>query len=193
MKSLCVYCGSNPGARPAYTEIARELGQAMASQGIRLVYGGAKVGLMGSIADAVLAAGGEAIGVIPGALVELEVAHQGLTELHVVKSMHERKTLMAELSEGFIAMPGGIGTFEELFEIWTWAHLGLHKHPIGLLNVEGYYDHLLRFLEHAQGEGYLKAAPAQLLLVHSEVDGLMEKMRSYIPPDIAPVIRASQT
>ncbi len=140
MKSLCVYCGSSSGSDPAYAAAARELGQLLAAQQIELIYGGGRVGLMGTLADAVLDAGGRVQGVIPQSLADREVAHHGLTQLHIVETMHQRKALMAELSDGFLALPGGLGTFEELFEIWTWAQLGMHGKPIGLLNVAGYFD-----------------------------------------------------
>ena len=193
MHSVCVYCGSNPGSNPAFLRAARELGAELARRDIRLVYGGAKIGMMGALADAVLASGGQAVGVIPDALVEHEVAHSGLTELHVVRSMHERKTLMAELSEGFIALPGGIGTFEELFEIWTWAHLGLHQKPIALLNVAGYYDHLAAFLKHAQSEGFLKAAPSRWLLHANAPIQALDAMASFEAPPTAPILARDET
>ena len=156
MRSVCVFCGSNPGRRPEYLAGAADLGRTLASRGIRVVYGGAHVGVMGALADAVLAAGGEIIGVIPGLLVDAEVAHSGLTELRVTGSMHERKATMAGLAEGFIALPGGLGTLEEFAEIVTWAQLGLHAKPTGLLNLLGYYDGLLRFLDHATQERFVR-------------------------------------
>jgi hypothetical protein len=156
MKNICVYCGSSPGRLPAYADGARALAQALVERDMGLVYGGASIGLMGLIADTVLQLGGRAVGVIPQALARKEVAHKGLTELHITHTMHERKTLMAQLSDGFIAMPGGIGTFEELFEIWTWAQLGIHAKPVGLLNVAGYYDALTTFLDHATHEQFMK-------------------------------------
>jgi uncharacterized protein (TIGR00730 family) len=155
--SLCVYCGSRHGARAAYTLAARALGQAIGSRGWQLVYGGGKVGLMGEVADATLAAGGRVVGVIPDSLQRLEVGHLGLHELHVVPTMHVRKQMMAERAHAFVAMPGGIGTLEELYEVWTWRQLGYHDQPIGLLNVDGYYDALLRFMEHSVQEGFLAA------------------------------------
>ena len=144
--SICVYCGSRPGRSPAYAETARAVGQWIGTQGGQLVYGGGRAGLMGEIANATLAAGGRVVGVIPRALVEREHAHRGCTELHVVENMHERKRLMAERADAFLALPGGIGTFEELFETWTWRQLGYHNKPIGVLNQDGYYDHLLTFM-----------------------------------------------
>jgi len=176
MKSVCVYCGSSPGRQAVYAEGARALGQALLAQGLGLVYGGASIGLMGVVADTVLAGGGRVVGVIPQALARKEVAHAGLTELIVTASMHERKTRMAELSDGFIAMPGGIGTFEELFEIWTWAQLGIHQKPVGLLNVAGYFDALLSFLDHATQEQFLKADQRQLLLADRDGPALLTRM-----------------
>ena len=164
LRSLCVYCGSSLGRLPEYEAVARQLGGLLARHGVRLVYGGARVGLMGAVADAALKAGGKVIGVIPRGLVDREVAHHDLSELHVVASMHERKALMAELSEGFIALPGGIGTFEELFEIWTWGQLGIHSKPLGLLNVAGYYDPLLAFLKRSVEDGFIKPAVRGMLL-----------------------------
>ncbi len=189
-KHLCVYCGSNLGASPAYAETARILAKALVARGYGLVYGGAKVGIMGLVADTVLAEGGRAVGVIPDALVEREVAHGGLSEQHVVRSMHERKTLMEQLSDGFVALPGGIGTLEELFEIWTWAHLGFHHKPIGVLNVEGYYDDLLGFLAHAHGQGYVLKTPMQMLLVRDQVEDLLDAMETYEPPAVDAVLDA---
>lgn len=182
IKSICVYCGSSPGRLDAYSSAARSLGAALVDRNIRLVYGGAKVGIMGAVADAVLQLGGEAVGVIPEALMTKEVAHADLTELHVTRSMHERKTLMAELSDGFIALPGGIGTLEELFEIWTWAQLGFHDKPCGLLNVEGYYDHLVTFLDHTVAEGYVGESHRGILVVETVPEMLLERLSSYTPP-----------
>lgn len=163
MNSLCVYCGSSIGARPAYANAARVLARELVERKIRLVYGGGNIGLMGVIADEVMRLGGEVIGVIPRGLMEREVGHSGLTALHVVNDMHERKALMAQHSDGFIAMPGGIGTLEELFEIFTWAQLGLHAKPIGLMNVEGFYDGLLTFLSKLVQEQFLKPHTAALI------------------------------
>jgi uncharacterized protein (TIGR00730 family) len=154
---ICVYAGSNPGTNPAYAEAAAELARLLASRDIGVVYGGGKVGLMGILADSALAAGGEVIGVIPQDLMDREIGHTGLTELHVVASMHERKALMAELSDGFVALPGGAGTLEELIEVYTWSQLGLHDKPMGVLNVAGYYDGLAARLDHAVQEGFLRA------------------------------------
>lgn len=176
MKAVCVYCGSSPGVRPEYAEVARVLGKTMAEQGLALVYGGGKVGLMGIVADSALAHGGTAIGIIPDALMQKEVGHRGLTELHVVRNMHERKQLMADRADAFIAMPGGVGTFEELFETFTWAQLGYHDKPVGLLNVAGFYDGMLAFLSHAVSEGFLKQVHADMLHVSSSPSGLLGKL-----------------
>ncbi|QDZ28272.1 TIGR00730 family Rossman fold protein [Noviherbaspirillum sp. UKPF54] len=181
MKSLCVYCGSSPGSSRAYAVAARELAKAMVNDNIALVYGGGKVGLMGVIADEVMRLGGEATGVIPQALMDKEVGHRGLTRLHIVKDMHERKAMMAELSDGFLAMPGGIGTLEELFEIFTWSQLGLHHKPIGLLNAAGFYDGLIAFLQHVVQEGFLRPAQASLLMHDATPDVLLERMKTFMP------------
>ncbi|MFC7513969.1 TIGR00730 family Rossman fold protein [Herbaspirillum sp. GCM10030257] len=181
MKSLCVYCGSSAGASPVYAEAARRLAKVMVDNNIALVYGGGNVGLMGVIADEVLRLGGDATGIIPKALMDKEVGHHGLTRLHIVKDMHERKAMMAELSEGFVAMPGGIGTLEELFEVFTWSQLGFHEKPIGLLNVNGFYDGLIRFLEHVVQERFLRAEQASLLVHAPEPDALVELLKNYRP------------
>lgn len=173
---VCVFCGSAPGARPSYEAAARALGTELARRGVGLVYGGAAVGLMGSVADAALAAGGEVVGVIPGALVDREIAHAGLTELRVVGSMHERKALMAELSDAFVALPGGMGTLEELFEVFTWRQLGLHAKPIALLDVEGYWAGLVAFLEHAEAEGFLRAGTGEGLLLEDGVAAVLDRL-----------------
>jgi hypothetical protein len=184
LKSICVYCGSSPGRLKAYSAAARALAASLVEQNIRLVYGGAKVGIMGMLADAALQLGGEVVGVIPEALVQKEVAHTGLTELHVTQSMHERKTRMAELSDGFVALPGGIGTLEELFEVWTWAQLGFHHKPCGLLNVEGYFDSLALFLDHAVDEQFVKQPHRSLLIVENDAKKLLERFRNHVPPVI---------
>ncbi|OWW18536.1 TIGR00730 family Rossman fold protein [Noviherbaspirillum denitrificans] len=181
MKRICVYCGSSAGASPAYAEAARMLAKAMVDDHIGLVYGGGNVGLMGVIADEVMRLGGEAIGVIPQALMDREVGHRGLSQLHIVKDMHERKAMMAELSDGFIAMPGGIGTLEELFEVFTWSQLGLHDKPIGLLNVNGYYDGLIAFLQHVVDERFLRKEQATLLLNDPDPGTLVARLRSFVP------------
>jgi hypothetical protein len=166
--SVCVFCGSRHGARPAYTEAAQALGRAIGSRGWQLVYGGGQVGLMGELADATLAAGGRVVGVIPESLKKLEVGHRGLHELHVVPTMHVRKQMMAARADVFIALPGGIGTLEELYEVWTWRQLGYHDQPIGLVNTEGYFDSLLLFMAHTVAEGFL--APAQHAVLRVETD-----------------------
>lgn len=184
MNSICVYCGSSPGRRPAYKTAARALGQALTNRGLNLVYGGASVGIMGAVADAVLEGGGEVTGIIPEALAIKEIAHAGLTHQHVVRSMHERKSLMAEHSDGFIAMPGGWGTFEELFEMLTWAQLGFHEKPCGLLNIEGYYDELARFLEHAMEEGFVPPVCRSMLIVEDDPELLLERFEAYRAPRV---------
>jgi hypothetical protein len=182
MKALCVFCGSSSGTDPAYRAAAVAMGEVLASQGVRLVYGGGRVGLMGLLADTVLAQGGEVYGVIPEALVCLEVQHHGLTRQHIVANMHERKALMADLADGFVALPGGIGTFEELFEVWTWGQLGMHAKPYGLLNVSGFYDGLLSFLDHAQQQGFLRAPHRDMLLNDTDPARLLQGLREYQPP-----------
>jgi uncharacterized protein (TIGR00730 family) len=193
VRRICVYCGSSPGASPAYAAAAAEVGRELAGRGIGLVYGGGNVGLMGTVADAALAAGGEAIGVIPEALVAREVAHSGLTELHVVESMHERKALMADLADAFVALPGGLGTLEELFEILTWAQLGLHRKPSGLVNVAGYYDGLVAFLAHAVAERLLRPEHAELLLVDERPAPLLDRLATTRPPVLPKWIDRSET
>jgi uncharacterized protein (TIGR00730 family) len=181
LKRICVFCGSSVGARPAYAQTARELGRTLAARGIGVVFGGGKVGLMGVLADAALAAGGEAIGVIPEALVAREIAHAGLTKLHVVRSMHERKTLMADLADAFIALPGGFGTFEEFFEAVTWTQLGIHQKPCGLLNVEGYYDALLALLDRAVADAFIRDANRSLVLEAPDVPTLLTRLEEAHP------------
>jgi uncharacterized protein (TIGR00730 family) len=178
MKSIAVYCGANAGASEVYAEAARAMGRALVANDIALVFGGGHVGLMGTIADAVLAAGGKATGVIPQQLVDRELAHTGLTELFVVKDMHERKAMMAKLSDGFIAMPGGMGTLEELFEMLTWSQLGIHAKPVGALNVNGFYDQLVGFLTHAAGEGFILPKHAGLMTVSSDPESLISLLTS---------------
>jgi hypothetical protein len=193
MKAICVYCGSSPGRLDVYASAARALGQAMVERDLGLVYGGASIGLMGLIADTVMQLGGRAVGVIPKGLARKEVVHRHLTELHVTQSMHERKTLMAELSDGFIAMPGGIGTFEEIFEIWTWAQLGIHAKPCGLLNVAGYYDALTTFLDHAAAEQFLKPDQRSLLMVEQQPQALLDRFASYQPPSVRKWLDADES
>ncbi|MDD5105660.1 MAG: TIGR00730 family Rossman fold protein [Desulfuromonadaceae bacterium] len=182
IKSICVYCGSSPGRLEAYADVARALAASLVAQNVRLVYGGANVGIMGVLADTMLSLGGKVVGVIPAALVQKEVAHADLTELHVTSSMHERKALMAELSDGFVALPGGIGTLEELFEVWTWAQLGFHYKPCGLLNIEGYFDPLVTFLDHTVDEQFVKQVHRSMLIVESVPENLLERFRHYAPP-----------
>lgn len=179
MKSICVYCGSSPGNSPEYTEGARDLAKVLVERGIGLVYGGGNIGLMGVIADETLRLGGHVTGVIPAALLEKEVGHRGLSQLHVVSNMHERKAMMAELSDGFIAMPGGIGTLEELFEVLTWSQLGYHDKPIGILNAGGYYVGLLGFIRHMVEQGFLKMPQASLLMVEPDAASLLGRFDSF--------------
>ncbi|MGV3773451.1 MAG: TIGR00730 family Rossman fold protein [Verrucomicrobiales bacterium] len=181
MKRICVFCGSNSGSNPQYAEVARELGTELTRRGIGLVTGGGHIGLMGVVADATLAAGGEVIGVIPEALQARELAHHGLTQLHVVPSMHARKAMMAELSDGFIALPGGFGTFEEFCEVLTWAQLGLHAKPCGILNVLGYYNPLLQMFNHAAAEQFLPSQHRSLALEGKSPKELLELMQHYKP------------
>jgi uncharacterized protein (TIGR00730 family) len=178
---ICVFCGSNAGTNPAYREAAAALGELLIRRGIELVYGAGNIGLMGVIADAVLARGGKVIGVIPEALMAKEVGHVGLTELRIVGSMHERKAIMADLSDAFIAMPGGFGTFEEFCEMVTWSQLGIHAKPCGLLNVEGYYDPLLQLFDHAVQEGFLREENRRLVLEDREPEKLLAKLASFEP------------
>jgi uncharacterized protein (TIGR00730 family) len=186
VQRVCVFCGSSPGARPEYTEATEDLGQLLVKNRITLVYGGATVGLMGRLADTVLSEGGEAIGVIPRALVEREIAHLGLTDLHVVDSMHERKALMAELSDAFIALPGGLGTLDELFEIYTWAQLGMHRKPCGLLNVEGYYRHVADFLDHAVAERFVRDEHRDMLIVEEDAATMLERLQGFDAAAVTP-------
>ena len=181
MKSICVYCGSSSGAQPIYIEQAQALGRSVVEAGLDLVYGGASVGLMGAVADAALAAGGRVIGVMPTALIEKEIDHKGLSELHIVTNMHERKAKMAELSDGFIAMPGGAGTLEEFFEMWTWSQLGYHRKPCGLLNVAGYFDSLITFMQHTVEQKFVKAEHVEMVLVESEPQALLQRLADYKP------------
>jgi len=183
LQRFCIYCGSSPGARPEYAEAAKTCGTMLATRGIGLVYGGGNVGMMGMIADAVIDAGGEVIGVIPHHLADKELAHEGATQMIRVNSMHERKQLMADLSSGFIALPGGIGTLEELFETMTWLQLGLHRKPIGLLNVAGFFDAMLTFLDHMVAERFLKAEHRDLLIVDDDIERVVDRMAAFEPPD----------
>src|SRR5713226_3566266 len=182
MQRICVFAGSNLGKRPEYQQAARDLGQELVARKLGLVYGGASVGLMGIVADTVLAAAGEVIGVLPRALFRREVAHPHLTELHEVGSMHERKALMADLADGFIALPGGFGTFDELFEITTWAQIGLHSKPIGVLYVAGYFAPLIALIVHASTEGFIPAAHQSILMREDDPATLLDRFAAYAPP-----------
>ena len=193
IKRLCVFAGSNAGARPEYRAAAGELGRLLASRGIGVVYGGARVGLMGVLAKAALAAGGAVEGVMPSGLVAKEVAHSGLTHLHIVSSMHERKALMSDLSDGFIALPGGWGTWEEFFEVLTWGQLGLHAKPCGLLNAAGYFDRLLSFVEHSIEEGFIRPEYQAMISVSASPVDLLEKLASYRPPVVEKWIDRAST
>jgi uncharacterized protein (TIGR00730 family) len=193
LHSVCVFCGSSRGIDRAYTEAARSLGRTLAEANVRLIFGGGHVGLMGVLSNAALEAGGEVIGVIPGFLVERELAHSGLNDLRIVGSMHERKALMSELSDGFITLPGGTGTLEEFFEILTWAQLGEHEKPCGLLNVAGYYDPLLAVFDHMLDKGFLSQSNRALLLVESEPAKLLQRLDHYRPPETVKWINRSET
>jgi uncharacterized protein (TIGR00730 family) len=182
MNRLCVFCGSKHGHRTAYAAAARALGTALARRGIGLVYGGGSIGLMGVLADAALEAGGSVIGVIPEGLYSAEIAHAGLSELHVVPSMHDRKAMMAALADGFVALPGGVGTFEELLEVFTWLQLGIHDKPVAVLDVDGYWRGLRRLLDDAVAEGFVKDARASALLMESDVDVLLDRVLAWTPP-----------
>ncbi|MFM7798672.1 MAG: TIGR00730 family Rossman fold protein [Planctomycetota bacterium] len=193
MRRLCVFCGANAGRDPIYREAAQALGSLLAREGIGLVYGGASIGLMGAVADGARAAGGEVIGVIPQALMKREIAHAGLADLRVVGSMHERKAMMAELSDGFIALPGGVGTLEELFEVWTWVHLGLHHKPCALLDVAGFYSGLARFLDHVDGEGFLREGVRDMLVVERDPATLLTAMRAWRAPPLPAQLTRAET
>ena len=182
IKRICVFCGSSLGARPAYKEMAECLGELLAERGIDVVFGGGCIGLMGALADAALRKGGEVIGVIPESLVQREIAHQGVTKLHVVETMHQRKALMADLSDAFIALPGGYGTLEELLEAITWSQLGIQQKPCGLLNVEKYWDGLLAALDHAVDEQFVRPENAQLVLVAQTPERMLERLQEWTPP-----------
>ncbi len=181
MKSLLVYCGANPGINPIYKETAVELGKEMVKRGMRLIYGGGSLGLMGTIADSVLKEGGEVIGIIPDFLDKMEVGHPNLTEIHIVETMHERKALMEKLCDGILTLPGGYGSMDELFEILSWAQLGLHTKPVGALNVNGFYTHMVAQLDHMVQEGFLKQANRDIIQVAGSLDDLFTKMENFIP------------
>jgi len=192
MKRIAVFCGSSSGTNEVYIEGVRKLGVALAEQNIHLVFGGGKVGLMGVLADAVLAAGGEAIGVIPGFLNIREVAHEDVTELITVSSMHERKALIHDMSDGFIALPGGFGTLDELFESLTWGQLGIHQKPVGILNINGYFSHILSAMDRMVGEGFLKGINRDMVLVSERIEELLEKMELYRAPSVPKWITSAQ-
>lgn len=193
IQCICVYCGSSEGRDEAYALGARHLGQLLAERSITLVYGGANVGLMRILADASLASGGSVIGVMPKALVEKEKAHGGLTKLHVVESMHERKAMMAELADGFIALPGGAGTMDELFEVWTWGQLGFHGKPCGLLNIASYYDPLVTFLDHAVSAGFIRTCHRDMLVIAETAEELISRFTTYLPPTTEKWIQRNET
>jgi hypothetical protein len=193
MRRICVYCGSSPGKRPDYREAGRALGATLAGRGLGLVYGGASVGVMGVVANAVLEQGGEVIGVIPESLATKELAHPALSELIVVGSMHERKARMAELADGFVALPGGWGTLEELFEVLTWAQLGLHEKPCGLLNVAGYFDHLFRFLDTAVEQHFVRDAHRAMLLMEDDPAALLDRFADYRAPRVRKWLKPEET
>ena len=190
IRRLAVFCGSNPGARPDYVEGARGFGRLLSQRGIGVVYGGSSVGLMAAVAEAVLDELGDIIGVIPKMLVEREVAHKSLTDLRIVDSMHQRKSLIAELSDGFVALPGGIGTLEEFFEIWTWAQLGVHSKPCGLLNIAGYFDPLLSFLDRAVEEKFVRDVHRSMVIVESDPIKLVNRFEAYEPPRVVKWLNA---
>lgn len=193
IRRICVFCGSNKGADPAYLDAVRILGRLFATEGIGLVYGGGSVGLMGELADTVLSSGGEVIGVIPHALWAREVGHRGLTDLHIVDTMHERKAMMADLADAFIALPGGLGTLEEIFEIWTWAQLGLHTKPVGFLDVGGFYKPLMQFLDRAVRERFLKEEHRAIAVIESDPEKLLRRFDSWSPPRVEKWITRDET
>jgi uncharacterized protein (TIGR00730 family) len=192
VKRVCVYCGSSEGRDPRYREAAVRVGRSLAQRGLGLVYGGGGIGLMRVVADAVMDHGGSVIGVIPHGLAAREVAHRGVTEMRVVPSMHARKALMAELADAFLTLPGGFGTFEELFESVTWAQLGIHKKPLGLLNVAGYFDHLVKFVDHAVAQGFVPAVGRSLFVVSDEPEALLDRLAAYEAPAGPAWITASE-
>ena len=193
LSSICVFCGSNGGADPAYLAAAEAVGTGLAQRGIRVVYGGGRVGMMGAVADAARRAGGEVVGVIPQQIFDLEIGHTGLDDLRVVGSMHERKALMAELSDAFVALPGGIGTLEELFEVYTWAQLGIHAKPLALLDVAGYYRPLAAFLDHAVAQRFLRPETREMLAVADDFDGLLQTLERWQPAPMHKWIDLDQT
>ena len=192
-KRICVFCGSSPGAQPVYMDAARQVGELLARRGLGLVYGGGRVGLMGAVADAALASGGEVIGIIPLSLARKEVAHEGLTDLRIVTSMHERKAQMAELSDCFLALPGGFGTLEEFFEVVTWAQIGIHQKPCGLLNVNGYFDRLLAFVDHMLAQRFVRPEHRSLVLADIDPAVLLDRMALYLSPIVDKWMDRDQT
>ncbi|MGH7514199.1 MAG: TIGR00730 family Rossman fold protein [Gemmatimonadales bacterium] len=192
MRRVCVFCGSSSGRDPAYRRLAEALGRTLAGRGLGVVYGGGRVGLMGALADAALGAGGEVIGVIPQALMDREIGHRGLSELRIVGSMHERKALMAELADGFVALPGGIGTLEELFEVWTWAQLGLHRKPCGLLDADGFFRPLVEFLDHLVRSGFVQSAHRGMLHTAESPEALLAAFAAYQAPLVAKWVNPAQ-
>ncbi|HEV7425741.1 MAG TPA: TIGR00730 family Rossman fold protein [Thermoanaerobaculia bacterium] len=193
MRSLCVFCGSNSGNDPAYASVAHDFGVLLAKENIALVYGGGHVGLMGIVADAVLAGGGKAIGVIPRMLWDREVGHRNLTELHIVETMHERKAMMASLADAFVALPGGLGTLEEIFEVWTWAQIGIHRKPLGFLDAIGFYTPLLAFLDRAADAGFIRAQYRSMAIVGVDAASLLRRMSEHQPPIVETWISAAET
>ena len=193
MKRICVFAGSSPGAREEYAAAARSLARSLVFRHLGLVYGGGDIGLMGILADTVLDEGGEVIGVIPRALVDREIAHRALTELRVVRSMHDRKAQMAELADGFVVLPGGLGTLEEFLEILTWAQLGIHHKPVGVLNVSGYYDALLEFLDQTVAEQFVQDKNRKMVLVEERPEPLLDRFERHIPPDVRQWADSSET
>jgi len=193
IRRICVFCGSNRGSNGVYADAARDLGRLLAQEGVALVYGGGSVGLMGELADSVLSAGGEVIGVIPHALWAREVGHRGLTDLRIVDTMHERKALMADLADAFIALPGGLGTLEEIFEIWTWAQLGLHEKPLGFLDVNGFYTPLLRFLDDAMRASFLKEQHRAIAVVERDPAALLQRFEAWRAPRVEKWITHEET
>lgn len=193
LRAVTVFCGSNHGSDPIHTAVAREVGELLAREGIGLVYGGGSVGLMGELADAALAAGGEVIGIIPRALWDREVGHRGLTKLHVVETMHERKAMMASLADAFIALPGGLGTLEEIFEIWTWAQLGIHSKPLGFLDVNGFWSPLMDFLDRAVSAGFLRPQHRAIAFVERDLQTLLQRFGDYEPPRVQKWLTREET
>ncbi len=193
LQRVAVYCASNDGVRPEYLACASALGTLMARRGLTVVYGGGRVGLMGALADAALAAGGEVIGVMPHGLVQREVAHHGLTALRVVDSMHERKAMIAELADAFITLPGGLGTLEEFFETWTWAQLGVHKKPVGLYNVSNFWAPLVTLLDHVATEGFMRGSPRDWLVIEQDGDAMLNRLQAFEPPSVRQWLRLGET